>query len=226
MVSEVTNHQSDPDHEASGRDDLSETNSVNSELTKQQTEPTQELTVEGYDSGEQKPVGSEVTKQKSIQEVSGEGDDSRVQKSNSDTTIESNPIKETPVTLQIKSREAKTWVEINPSLDVIDHMMSFRVRRRNMGSENIISTHNQLPSIDEARLSEVESEEDGEEKFYDNEIADDSADASAEGSSASNEISPEPVFPWKEELEFLVRGGVPGDLRGEVQSFFINVQVS
>ncbi|XP_022861713.1 ecotropic viral integration site 5 protein homolog isoform X2 [Olea europaea var. sylvestris] len=224
VVSEVTNHQSDPDHEASGRDDLSETNSVNSELTKQQTEPTQELTVEGYDSGEQKPVGSEVTKQKSIQEVSGEGDDSRVQKSNSDTTIESNPIKETSVTLQIKSREAKTWVKINPSLDVIDNMMSFRVRRRNMGSENIISTHNQLPSIDEARLSEVESEEDGEEKFYDNEIADDSADASAEGSSASNEISPEPVFPWKEELEFLVRGGVPGDLRGEVWQAFVGVR--
>ncbi|CAI9783214.1 unnamed protein product [Fraxinus pennsylvanica] len=224
VVSQVTNQQSETDHKASGRNDSSETKSVSSKLTKQQTEPTQELCVEGYDSGEQKPVSSEVTKQKSIQEVSGKGDDSRIQKPVSDTRTESNPIKETPVTLQIKSREVKTWAEINPSLDVIDHMMSFRVKRRNMGSENIISTHNQLPSIDEARLSKVESEEDGEEKFYDNEIADDSVDASAEGSSASDEIYPEPVFPWKEELEFLVRGGVPGDLRGDVWQAFVGVR--
>ncbi|KAL2514415.1 Ypt/Rab-GAP domain of gyp1p superfamily protein [Forsythia ovata] len=221
VVSKVTNQQSEPDQEASGRDDSSDEKSVSSELTKQQTEPAQELSVEGYDSGEQKPVGSEVTKQNHVQEASGEGDDSRVQNPVSDTETESGPIKEAPATLQIKSREVQTWADINPSLDFIDHMMSFCVKRRNMDSEKIISTHNQLPSIDEARFSKGEPEE---EEFYDNEIADDIVDASAEGRSSSDEISPEPVFPWKEELEFLVRGGVPGDLRGEVWQAFVGVR--
>ncbi|KAM7255116.1 hypothetical protein ACFE04_020357 [Oxalis oulophora] len=40
----------------------------------------------------------------------------------------------------------------------------------------------------------------------------------------SNEGNSEPFFPWKEELQFLVQGGLPKDLRGEVWQAFVGVK--
>ncbi|KAF3442070.1 hypothetical protein FNV43_RR15986 [Rhamnella rubrinervis] len=42
--------------------------------------------------------------------------------------------------------------------------------------------------------------------------------------SVDDEFTPEPCFPWREELECLVRGGVPKDLRGEVWQAFVGVK--
>lgn len=71
---------------------------------------------------------------------------------------------------------------------------------------------NHLPSI----------EEDFEEVLSFNLISDDSGNESLEASAAANGISPEPFFPWKEELVCLVRGGLPKALRGEVQLILLN----
>ncbi|KAL7265181.1 hypothetical protein ACSBR1_003023 [Camellia fascicularis] len=105
-------------------------------------------------------------------------------------------------------------------------MMSFRVKKRkNMKEEHMTTAQNHLPPIDETITSRGESEEDFEEEFYDNEIVDDDTrNAPAEAIAASDGISPEPFFPWKEELEFLVHGGIPRDLRGEVWQAFVGVR--
>lgn len=65
-------------------------------------------------------------------------------------------------------------------------------------------------------------EEDFEEVLSFNLISDDSGNESLEASAAANGISPEPFFPWKEELVCLVRGGLPKALRGEVQLILLN----
>lgn len=46
-----------------------------------------------------------------------------------------------------------------------------------------------------------------------------------EENSVGSFLTPEPFFPWKEELEFLVHGGVPKSLRGEVWQAFVGVRV-
>jgi hypothetical protein len=80
-----------------------------------------------------------------------------------------------------------------------------------------------VPSFEDAKSAKGASEEDSEDEFYDVERSDpnqdtsssDSASAPATGAPA-DALPPESSFPWKEELEVLVRGGVPMALRGEV----------
>ncbi|XP_051127377.1 uncharacterized protein LOC127248873 [Andrographis paniculata] len=119
-----------------------------------------------------------------------------------DTQEPSLPPKATPTNQQTKSREVKTWFKISPSLHLIEQMMSARIKK----NEKIKSLHNNLPSINE-------SDEDKEEASNDN----------AAGNNTYDKLSQESDFPWKE-LECLVQGGVPKDLRGEVWQAFVGVR--
>lgn len=111
-----------------------------------------------------------------------------------------------------KSCHAYTWSEIRASLSLIDHLMSFRVKKTPKTKVKLSTdVHNHLATIKEQEELE---EENGEERSV-NENLDDGINTSAELGSADSGVSPELSFPWKE-LEFLVRGGVPRDLRGEV----------
>ncbi|KAL0333330.1 UNVERIFIED_CONTAM: TBC1 domain family member 8 [Sesamum angustifolium] len=214
---------------------------VVSEDTKQPSDPAQTVTGESDDSTEPNPSCSEVTEKKTelaeeaddssekktepVEKVSEEADDSSEKRPVSDTGEESVPSKETPATQHARPRVVQKWAEIRPSLNYIDHMMSVRVKKRkNMTDEKIIHMHNDLPSIDEARPSGEESDNEDKDVFCDKEIIDDSANASAVESSASDKMSRQPFFPWKQELEFLVQGGVPKDLRGEVWQAFVGAR--
>nr|DAD26016.1 TPA_asm: hypothetical protein HUJ06_027484 [Nelumbo nucifera] len=116
-------------------------------------------------------------------------------------STENVPAKELSATKKIKHHKIQIWAEIRASLGAIEHMMSFRVAKR----KNLLKTDqesgsgNHLPPIEEARPSKVNS--------------------------ASEEASTDNFFPWKEELECLVRGGVPMALRGELWQAFVGVRV-
>ncbi|TYI33103.1 hypothetical protein ES332_A04G108900v1 [Gossypium tomentosum] len=98
-------------------------------------------------------------------------------------------------------------------------MMGSRVKKRkNMENMNMNESRDHLPSIKEARFPDGESDDEFEEKVRVNEIP------TGEESNADNEASQEPPFPWKEELESLVLGGVPKDLRGEIWQAFVGVK--
>ncbi|PSR98208.1 GTPase-activating protein [Actinidia chinensis var. chinensis] len=169
----------------------------------------------------------EVTEQKAETgpQLSGEGDDSRGGKSACDVQTERDP-EEVHVAIQTKTRTVQTWAQIRPSLKAIDNMMSVRVKKRkDMPEEQMTVAKNNLPSIEEVRTSKGDSEEDFEEMFYDNEIVDDTGNAPAEESAAGDGVPSEPFFPWKEELEFLVHGGVPRNLRGELWQAFVGARI-
>lgn len=141
----------------------------------------------------------------------GEGNVSSSKKSVSDGSTESDQQKEVLVAKETKAGKVRKWAWIRLSLSAIESTMSLRIKeRKNMKDEQIGRNH--LPSI----------EEDFEEVLSFNLISDDSGNESLEASAAANGISPEPFFPWKEELVCLVRGGLPKALRGEVQLILLN----
>lgn len=168
---------------------------------------------------------AEVTdlKTEPILELTLEGDDSSGRNSIFDVQTESDLEKEVAA-IQKKPHKVQTWSPIRSSLSAIENMMSFRVENRNMKDAKITTTSNPLSSIEEVRPSSGESEEESEEEFYDNEITDDSMNAYGAESAVSDGASPETFFPWKEELELLVHGGVPRDLRGQVWQAFVGVK--
>lgn len=160
---------------------------------------------------------AEVTelKEETLSERGRKGDDSS-SKSDSDGSKELNPPKE-QLSEETKTHKIQTWAQIRPSLGTIEYMMSFRVKKRKvMKGEQIIKSGDHLPSIDEAQSSGGESDEDIKEKICVTVTSYGSVNGSHEKGTLEDEVSPEPYFPWKEELESLVHGGVPKDLRGEV----------
>ncbi|KAE8099504.1 hypothetical protein FH972_017482 [Carpinus fangiana] len=153
---------------------------------------------------------------------SKEGDDSRSGKSISDGSEESDPKKEGQLSKETNTHKFQTWAKIRPSLGAIEKMMSFRVqKRKNMIDEHETVNGNHLPSIEEAESLGGASDD---EKDCVNEISDDNENAARTEPTPVDEVSPKHFFPWKEELESLVRGGVPKDLRGEVWQAFVGVK--
>ncbi|PPR80669.1 hypothetical protein GOBAR_AA40048 [Gossypium barbadense] len=126
--------------------------------------------------------------------------------------------KEMKLTEETKTRKVNRWAKTRPALRAIENLMSLRVKRKNMKNRNMNGSECHLPSVKEARSSERESEVEFEEKVCVNEIS------ATEGSNADNEAYDESFFPWKEELQSLVHGGVPKDLRGEVWQAFVGVK--
>ncbi|KAH0640978.1 hypothetical protein KY285_037564 [Solanum tuberosum] len=149
-----------------------------------------------------------------------EGNDPVGENPVSDIKRESVLKRELPAYLPEKSCHAYTWSEIRASLSLIDHLMSFRVKKTPKTKVKLSTdVHNHLATIKEPEESE---EENGEERSVNEELGD-GTNTSAEVGSADSGVSPELSFPWKE-LEFLVRGGVPRDLRGEVWQAFVGVR--
>lgn len=164
-----------------------------------------------------------------------EGDDLSGRNLGSNDLAENGARKEeVPAAKETKTHKLQIWTEIRPSLRVIEDMMSIRVKKKNNLSkdEQSAETGKLLPSpIEEARSSKGVSEEDSEDEFYDAERSEpiqdvppsDSVSAPVTGA-ASDVVPPESLVPWKEELEVLVRGGVPMALRGELWQAFVGVQ--
>ncbi|KAG5128745.1 hypothetical protein JHK82_029580 [Glycine max] len=145
---------------------------------------------------------------------------------------------------ETKVHRVQLWTEIRSSLQTIEDMMSVRVKK-NTGSvkdervkkgllkdEQIIETVKSPSHSDDVKSPKgAACEEDSEEEFYDVERLDPSPDmpvvdgtnALANGITA-DAAQPEASFPWKEELEVLVRGGVPMALRGELWQAFVGVK--
>lgn len=147
-----------------------------------------------------------------------EGNDPVGENPVSDIKRESDLKRELPAYLPEKS--CYTWSEIRASLSLIDHLMSFRVKKTPKTKVKLSTdVHNHLATIKEPEESE---EENGEERSVNEELGD-GTNTSAEVGSADSGVSPELSFPWKE-LEFLVRGGVPRDIRGEVWQAFVGVR--
>ncbi|XP_042941947.1 ecotropic viral integration site 5 protein homolog isoform X2 [Carya illinoinensis] len=140
----------------------------------------------------------------------------------SDGSNESDPKEGAPLSKETKTQKVQTWTEIKPSLGAIENMMTFRVqKRKNMIDERKNVRGDHLPSIEETEPSGGASEEELEGV---NKTLDDNVNAVTLENAAFDEVSPKQLFPWMEELESLVRGGVPKDLRGEVWQAFVGVK--
>ncbi|KAL8214451.1 hypothetical protein R6Q57_003900 [Mikania cordata] len=98
-----------------------------------------------------------------------------------------------------KKPVVQNWAEVRSSLTPIEDMMCRRVKKR-------INTKNEPKISDEEHVESIQEVEPTSENS--NELTD-------------NEDSNS--FPWKE-LESLVRGGVPKDLRGEAWQAFVGVK--
>lgn len=134
-----------------------------------------------------------------------------------------------------KFHRVEQWTEIRSSLHTIEEMMSARIKKRVEGNrksvlkdEQTFGTGKPLSTTDEAKSHKGACDEDSDEEFYDVERSDPSPEVpstenmsvSANGTSG-DALLPESSFPWKEELEVLVRGGVPMALRGEVLTLYL-----
>ncbi|KAJ4832845.1 hypothetical protein Tsubulata_001927 [Turnera subulata] len=114
-------------------------------------------------------------------------------------------------------------------------MMSIRVRKK--GNQSHEQQENErerpAPQNEDTKSSKGATEEDSEDEFYDVERSEpmqdvapsDNVNSAASVNSASDNSPPQSSCPWKEELEVLVRGGVPMALRGELWQAFVGVKV-
>ncbi|KAM0881560.1 hypothetical protein ACQ4PT_032870 [Festuca glaucescens] len=127
---------------------------------------------------------------------------------------------------ELEPLKVESWKRMRASLSIIEKMMSSRVVRRN-DTTNAISgkVMTLLASIEEERTVEESHEGGPAEESYNAEKVDRSQKG-APGASPSvtlEGVNGESYFPWREELESLVRGGVPMALRGEMWQAFVGV---
>ncbi|EOA28762.1 hypothetical protein CARUB_v10024994mg [Capsella rubella] len=122
---------------------------------------------------------------------------------------------------ETKSRSVIEWAHIRPCLKSIEAMMCSRVKNvkyMQNKQQTIAGDHaSSLASIEESEQNSMENDRDSE-TFTSR------SHSIKEEHDAQSNVSPEPFFPWYEELEVLVRLGVPKDLRGEVWQAFVGVK--
>jgi hypothetical protein len=134
-----------------------------------------------------------------------------------DLSDEKTPKQQRPHKIQI-------WSEIRPSLGHIGEMMSLRIKKKKQSSaDKEEDTTDGLHPVNTEDISKPS--EDSDDEFYDVEKVDPSqegpaADSANADSGVNRAANQEGYFPWKEELECLVRGGLPMALRGEVKLLF------
>ncbi|WOL04376.1 TBC1 domain family member 8B-like [Canna indica] len=125
-----------------------------------------------------------------------------------------------------KVHQAQIWAQIRPSLNVIEQMMSHRIKKKknlsDSGDQTTPQSRTNLVPIEESKVSE-----DSEDEFYDVERSDPVQEASSgeDGNVDSNMTVGSQELPEEtmEELECLVRGGLPMALRGELWQAFVGV---
>ncbi|XP_054786488.1 uncharacterized protein LOC129292849 isoform X2 [Prosopis cineraria] len=167
------------------------------------------------------------------------GYESSHQKPDSDNTVDNGSKKEElQASEAAKIHRVELWTEIRPSLHAIEGMMSNRVkkcvernRKNALRDEQMFGTGKPLSYTDQAKSQKGACEEDSDDEFYDVERSDPSLDVPSADSlnASSNGIAGDATpleysCPWKEELEVLVRGGVPMALRGELWQAFVGVK--
>lgn len=142
---------------------------------------------------------------------------------------------EVPAVPETKTHKVQLWTQIRPSLHAIENEMSNRAKKKSNLSKNKSDSRPGKPLLpfEEARSPKGASEEDSDDEFYDVERSDLAQDApSSDVSCASAETNggdlspPESLLPSKEELECLIRGGVPMALRGEVYHAWLSFCLS
>lgn len=171
---------------------------------------------EGGDSSGRKSSGATEIKEGTSPGRVCEGDDSSGRKSVSDSSTGNNSEQELHHSGERKTRKVQRWAEIRPSLTAIAEIMSSRVKKgKNMKGELRNGNNDHLPPIEESEPVEGVSEEDIEGEVHTNVTLDKSINGSRAENALVDQDSPQLFSPWKE-LESLVQGGVPKDLRGEV----------
>ncbi|KAA0044045.1 ecotropic viral integration site 5 protein-like protein isoform X3 [Cucumis melo var. makuwa] len=172
---------------------------------------------------------------------SSTGDDSTGSDSEPVDTSDSSPTKLLESPIETQKRVVQTWCQIRPSLNAIEIMMSSRVEKKIMKDEKTINGGDHLPPPEEAESLDgtlANSEEDeacisgslnrstsatGAESRM-GECMSNSVNPSKRDGDVAEGVSHDQLFTWKEELECLVRGGLPKDLRGEVWQAFVGVK--
>ena len=136
-----------------------------------------------------------------------------------------------PEVLVVKAKKihkVQIWSEIRPLLRAIEDIMSVRVNKRSCSyrKEPDTDSHKILKSYEEAKSFKGAAEDDSEEEFYDVEKSDPVQDVpSIDTASIPATVgivegtNLDSSSPWKTELDFFVRGGLPMALRGEVLYF-------
>ncbi|KAL6853718.1 hypothetical protein ACP4OV_019747 [Aristida adscensionis] len=124
---------------------------------------------------------------------------------------------------QPRPHKIQIWSEIRPLLGNIEEMMSLRVKKQSSADEECTRDTSRPDNPEESKPSE-----DSDDEFYDVEKVDPSpevpaADIANADSGAHKGVGQEEHYPWKEELECLVRDGLPMALRGELWQAFIGI---
>ncbi|XP_020114212.1 ecotropic viral integration site 5 protein homolog isoform X3 [Ananas comosus] len=158
------------------------------------------------------------------------GEDCNHNEVNKINSKEENGVQRETAAKEARVHKIQIWAQIRPSLGYIEQTMSLRVKKKKDFSDNVLDvvgngTH--LQSIEEA-----EPTEESDDEFYDVEKNDTVQDLpSSDGggnaefnSSLANGASEDVFNPWKEEVENLVRGGLPMAFRGELWQAFVGVR--
>ncbi|XP_020971443.1 TBC1 domain family member 8B-like isoform X2 [Arachis ipaensis] len=137
-----------------------------------------------------------------------EGGDSSGRKVVFDISIENSSEKDLHYSEERKTRKVQRWAEIRPSLSAIEKLMSSRFKKGNDVKGEIRNGNNDhLPYIEKSKLGGGVS----------------ATDVNKSSAALVVEDSLQQFSLWKE-LEFLVQGGIPKDLRGEVWQAFVGVK--
>ncbi|GLT47859.1 hypothetical protein SLA2020_215190 [Shorea laevis] len=181
-------------------------------------------TASDEESKETSRTGASELKEEFISETNEEGDASRG-KSDFAGSTESETKREAQLLEERKTcKVQKRWAQTRPSLHFIENMMGLRVKKgKNMKDEKVNGSGDHLVSIKEAEHSGGEPEDVFEEVCA-NEMSANNMNASKGESDSGDGASQEPFFSWKQELENLVHGGLPKDLRGELWQAFVGVK--
>ncbi|GKV05714.1 hypothetical protein SLEP1_g17690 [Rubroshorea leprosula] len=203
-----------------------EVSSVEERKETSQTEPIKfkEEVASEEESKEASRTEASELKEEPISETKEEGDASRGKPDSAGST-DYETKKEVQLSEERKTRKVqRRWAQARPSLRSIENMMGLRVKKvENMKDEEVNRSEGCLASIKEAEQSGGESEGEFEEKVCVNEMSDNHANVS-KGESDPDVGPQEYFFSWKQELENLVLGGLPKDLRGELWQAFVGVK--
>ncbi|CAI0442922.1 unnamed protein product [Linum tenue] len=157
-----------------------------------------------------------------------EGDSLNDEKRNSDVSCEDlteNEDKKSKANRRI--HRIQIWAETRPSLRVIEDVMCLRVKKKpdQVREQQDDMKEKPVSTFEDAKSPKGVTEEDSEDEFYDVERSDPVPDVPpVENVAASGTAYQGDLSSWKEELEVLVRGGVPMALRGELWQAFVGVK--